>query len=265
MLLRNEFDLHIINACNLSCDNCSVLDFHWKEKGHGVINSFMTLEQVENQVNLIKKWGYKLEKLKILGGEPTQHPKFAEIVDFLLDSGVAEQVYVCTNALNFTDKVLEACKKLDKVLISVYPMVDTQVPQLQLLKESRITEQFKKCHISVIASFDMFGVKEERWEEMHGYSPLKNWQNCWQKDHCRTIEGEMLYQCAVSYSMRKEGMHISEWGEKLDTPLKLCDTCWYPPKQSMWKSLKPKKDKRNLHKGMKFWNDYKNKIKVKEI
>ena len=56
MLLTGEFDIHIINACNLSCKHCSVLDYKYKDEEYGVINKFLTLNQVKEQVKLIKKW-----------------------------------------------------------------------------------------------------------------------------------------------------------------------------------------------------------------
>ena len=118
MLLTGQFDIHIIHACNLSCKNCSVLDFKFGADQEGKnVNTFMTYEQVVEQVKLIKKWGYQLEILKILGGEPTTHPKFNEIVDYLVDSQVAKQVWVNTNGLNFSEKVISACSKLDKYII----------------------------------------------------------------------------------------------------------------------------------------------------
>ena len=262
MLLTGEFDIHIINACNLSCKNCSVLDFKYGNDQKGkVVNSFLSLEQVKRQVKLIIDNNYQLETLKILGGEPTTHPKFPEIVDFLLDSGVAKEVHVNTNALNMTEEVISACSKLDKVLISIYPLVDVHTNTLGKYKESGISKQFKKTHISVIASFEKFGVPQPNIE----YTQIGNWTNCWTKYNCRTLDGETLYQCNVSYAKRTEGMHISEWGDKLDTMLDLCKTCPYPPAYEQWKSLKPKKDFRNLHKGIKMWEEYNNKIKIKEI
>ena len=262
MLLTGEFDIHIMNACNLSCKNCSVLDFKFADDQEGkLVNTFLSLEQVEKQVNLIKDWGYQLEVLKILGGEPTQHPKFPEIVDFLLDSKVAKEVHVNTNALNMTEEVISACSKLDKVLISIYPLVDVHTNILDKYKSSGISQEFKKTHISVISSFEKFGIPQKGIE----YTQEGNWWNCWTKYNCRTLDGETLYQCNVSYAKREEGMHISEWGDKLDTMLDLCAKCPYPPAYEQWRSLKPKKDYRNLHKGIKMWDNYKNKIKIKEI
>jgi len=44
MLLTGEFDIHIINACNLSCKNCSVLDFKYGNDQEGkVVNTFLSL------------------------------------------------------------------------------------------------------------------------------------------------------------------------------------------------------------------------------
>ena len=74
-----------------------------------------------------------------------------------------------------------------------------------------------------------------------------------------------MYQCNVSYAKRVEGRHISEWGDKLDTILDLCAKCPYPPKLEPWSSLNIKKDRRNLNKGVKLWQDYSNKINVREI
>ena len=261
MLLTGQFDIHIINACNLSCKRCSVLDYKYKAEEYGVINKFLTLNQVKEQVNLIKDWGYQLEILKILGGEPTTHPQFPEIVDFLLDSGVAKEVWLNTNALNMTEKVVSACSKLDKILISIYPMVDTNTNQVAEYKNSGLTRQFKKVHIAVMTSFEKFGVPQPHLQ----YTPEGNWKRCWQKEFCRTIEGETMYQCAISFGRKAEGIHISKWGTQLDTPLKMCDTCYFPPAEEQWSSLKPKKDYRNLHKGIKLWREYKNKINIKEI
>jgi len=261
MLLYGEFDLHIINACNLSCKKCSILDFEWKGDNKGVINKFQTYEEVVEQIELIKKWGYKLDTLKILGGEPTTHPKFPEIVDYLLESKVANRVWVNTNALNMTEKVIKACSKLDKVLISMYPLVDVNAHQLKEWKNSGIANEFNKTHIVLIETFEAYGVGQANIE----YSQKLNWERCWQKFNCRVIEGDQLYQCSVSYGKKVEGIHISEWGTKLGTMLNLCATCPFPPKYEKWESLKPEKDKRNLHKGMKLWKDYKNKINLKEI
>ncbi|MDB4345280.1 radical SAM protein [bacterium] len=262
MLLTGQFDIHIIHACNLSCKNCSVLDFKFGDDQEGKnVNTFMTYEQVVKQVELIKKWGYQLETLKILGGEPTTHPKFPEIVDFLMDSKVAKEVWVNTNGLNFSEKVISACSKLDKVLITLYPLVNTKVDQLTAYRSSGISNRFQRTHINLMTTFEKFGVGLPNVE----YTQEGNWKMCWSKNDCRTIVGDTMYQCNVSYAKRVEGRHISEWGDKLDTMLNLCAKCPYPPKLVPWSSLNIKKDQRNLNKGLKFWQQHNNTIKIKEI
>ena len=261
-LLTGEFDIHIINACNLSCTNCSVLDFKFGADQEGKnVNTFMKYEDVVKQVELIKKWGYQLETLKLLGGEPTTHPRFGDIVDFLVDSKVAKEVHVNTNGLNMTEKVIESCKKLDKILITIYPLVDTSIDILKEYKNSGISKEFNKTHKNLMTSFEKFGVPNKNVE----YTQVGNWNMCWNKYNCRTIVGDTMYQCAVSYAKRVEGRHISEWGDKLDTMLDLCAKCPYPPKMEQWTSLNIKKDRRNLMKGIKHWQEYKNKIKIREI
>ena len=112
-----------------------------------------------------------------------------------------------------------------------------------------------------MTSFEKFGVGLPKVK----YTQQGNWNNCWSKEDCRTIVGDTMYQCNVSYAKRVEGRHISEWGDKLDTMLDLCAKCPYPPQQVEWSSLNIKKDQRNLNKGLKFWQEHNNKINLKEI
>ena len=68
--LRVEID--ITRECNWNCSSCNRLCNIRKHNK----SSYMTLSEVKSVVKQIKKASkhYKIDKLKILGGEPTIHP-----------------------------------------------------------------------------------------------------------------------------------------------------------------------------------------------
>ena len=70
-LLKGSYDLYIINACNLHCKGCSVLDY----KGRVTIGH-MTVQDIVSILDRLDEMGVTLEELKILGGEPTLHKEF---------------------------------------------------------------------------------------------------------------------------------------------------------------------------------------------
>jgi len=75
-LLEKRWILPITNACNKICGGCNEMcGLFSKEKIW-----FLTLEEIERYINLIKN--YKKE-LTIIGGEPTVHPQWNEIVEIL--------------------------------------------------------------------------------------------------------------------------------------------------------------------------------------
>jgi molybdenum cofactor biosynthesis enzyme MoaA len=75
MLVKGNFDLYITNVCNLHCKNCIVLDY----KGRVTI-PHLSLEEIKE---IIEKIPVQLEQLQLVGGEPTLHPEFVQIVHYL--------------------------------------------------------------------------------------------------------------------------------------------------------------------------------------
>ena len=97
-----RFEIDITRECNWNCSSCNRLcNIRKRNK-----SSYMTLSEVKSVVKQIKKASkhYKIDKLKILGGEPTIHPQFKEICQIvkneLFDVIQNHNIIVGTNGSN---------------------------------------------------------------------------------------------------------------------------------------------------------------------
>jgi MoaA/NifB/PqqE/SkfB family radical SAM enzyme len=75
-LRRIEID--ITYACNLTCPNCN------RSCGQAPTGERMTLEQIDSFVRESIAKDVKWERIRLLGGEPTLHPGFFEILSLLI-------------------------------------------------------------------------------------------------------------------------------------------------------------------------------------
>ena len=75
---RNLIEIDITYECNLMCHNCNRSSTQAPEKLH------ISIEKIQNFVNTSIESGKQWKRIRILGGEPTLHPNFFEIMDELL-------------------------------------------------------------------------------------------------------------------------------------------------------------------------------------
>lgn len=79
--LNNSMELQILLACSWDCHACDQFsNFHgisFVKKGT------MTLAQIEHFIHEMQAANAYFGRIRILGGEPTGHPKFAEIIKML--------------------------------------------------------------------------------------------------------------------------------------------------------------------------------------
>ena len=89
--------LYVTNECNLRCKHCYV--------GNERLNKseYFTLDKAKEVMDFFKIT-YGHDKLYILGGEPTRHPKLDKIVDYALESDYS--VTISSNG-DFEDDIYE--------------------------------------------------------------------------------------------------------------------------------------------------------------
>ena len=253
-LLPGSFDLHIIDTCNLHCDGCVVLDY--LQKGI-VTNTRYELDDVKDVMKNLKKLDLRLEELRILGGEPTLHTDLDNIIEYIKGTELVDNLSLITNGLNFTNEVIESIKKLDKLIISVYPF------DLDLERELKKSNLWYDLIFNVdvefwkYKTFELYGHKIPNME----YSEQLNWDRCYQKDSCRVITKDYLYRCTITYSEKKD---LCDWTDRQkvisfinsDNPLSHCKDCPTPPYEKKYESNNLPIDLKNFSRGIKLINDY---------
>lgn len=106
----DKLEIDITYLCNLRCMNCN------RSVGskQAPVNDGMSLSQIEKFIGESIENQYAWTRLRLIGGEPTLHPQFLEIVDLLLDyihrHSPKTTLEVSTN--NYGEKVKNLLAKL---------------------------------------------------------------------------------------------------------------------------------------------------------
>ena len=254
--LKNSFDIYITDKCNLHCQGCIVLDY--KDKGNVLKEGKYTLSDLKTITKRLNDFSFELPEVKLIGGEPTIHPQFNEMVRHIVDSEVYKKTAVVTNGLNFTKPVVESLKLVDRVVISVYPIMENY---RDVLEKSKLYQELVYNDVEieywVNNTFFEYGTEAPAWN----YSAKENWRRCYQKKSCQVITKSEVYRCAISHSEGVEGVSLSDRNKiiELNTrnkPLELCKKCPWPAKQHFWRTLNSKNDTRVTKRGLKLLGEY---------
>lgn len=107
----NQIEIDITYECNLKCINCN------RSSTQAPIKEGMSLKQIENfvqeSIELDKKW----KLINLLGGEPTLHKDFLEIVDLILNEYLIKhspETILQITSNGYGDLVQEQLSKLPK-------------------------------------------------------------------------------------------------------------------------------------------------------
>jgi hypothetical protein len=110
---RSLIEIDITYACNLKCFNCN------RSCGLAPSGDRLSLDQIKKFLRESTAKGIQWEGIRILGGEPTLHPEFLQIVDEVIafkDSQCpAVEITITTNG--FGKKVNDVIKKLSSKVI----------------------------------------------------------------------------------------------------------------------------------------------------
>lgn len=115
-------ELNVAHHCNLACRSCSHLSPVFKKHLADpavVARDFATLAK-----------HYRPQFVKLLGGEPLLHPVLTEVIDAVRASDICDWIQVCTNGLWLPRMTGEFWRRVDEVLVSVYPGAELDEDEL---------------------------------------------------------------------------------------------------------------------------------------
>jgi radical SAM protein with 4Fe4S-binding SPASM domain len=120
-------DISITNWCDKGCSFCYKSS---TRKGH-----HMPLRSYQNVIDQAAAMG--VFQVALGGGNPNQHPDFAEILDYTRAKGIVPNY--TTNGRGLTPEILEATRRnCGAVAVSAYPPYDETAETIRLLVERKI-------------------------------------------------------------------------------------------------------------------------------
>lgn len=103
-----ELHIELTNLCNLNCSHC------YKKANEGTI-SYLNFDAFKNQI--LDVCIREINVVHLTGGEPTLHPNFKNIVEYLHEFF---HIQITTNGANLWDIPISTIKKISDIDISMY-------------------------------------------------------------------------------------------------------------------------------------------------
>ena len=119
-------NLIISNICNANCDFCFASSFLHDRENHSK-QKFMPLEEIRSYADLFDQAG--IHDIRLLGGEPTLHPAFAEIIAFAKAN--SKHITIFTNGC-LSEPALAALENLSPDECAIIMNMNAKISQEQI-------------------------------------------------------------------------------------------------------------------------------------
>lgn len=140
--MRKGFRVLITDRCNMNCPSCFNKDIR--------CNQEMSVEDFSKVCTYLKDEGH-IERLKIMGGEPTVHKNFQEIVGIAQNNFAS--IHIFTNGVN--DEISKVKMREYDTIIYNLSCMGQQYPAAKLLPEQNFVHAYEtridsKCNVDRI-------------------------------------------------------------------------------------------------------------------
>jgi len=229
------------------------------------ICNLMRFDEVKDIAKSIIGMRVRLDTLSFLGGEPTIHPEYVKIANWLQQyRGILyNKLVIHTNGTNINKQFLENVTNFDIIKFSSYPL-NREIKNTLINSglDQWIRDQGVDIRYKEINEFDQYGVQRDGIE----YSKKLNWDRCSYKWTCRVLTREGAYRCFVMYNKRtnicsyEDREKFIEYMSQKKDPMVPCEGCPMPPKTKKWSSRTPQRDIKSINHGVKLIKNFKNYI-----
>jgi hypothetical protein len=213
-----ELELHVANACNLTCESCS----HFSNDGH---RGILGLDEADSWM---KAWNRRIRPklFCLLGGEPTLNPQLADMVLLAGKNWPESQVYVTTNGffLHRHPSLPQALKEVHGyVLVSIHDCSQaywtTLSGQLRLLREWQAKYKFDVYYNDSYHNWTRrYKGQGPNVLPYTDHSPRSSWENCAAKFCTQLFRGKIWKCSTITYlQLQKESFPTlsSSWDRYL--------------------------------------------------
>jgi hypothetical protein len=170
----NKIEIDILYACNLKCDSCN--------RSSAQVNSqdYISLEQIESFITESIETNKKWDLINILGGEPTLHPNFLEIVNKILFDYI--KIFSKNTMLQITSN---GYGELTKKRLSQLP----KHKQVYIDKNSFKTSS----KVDYFTPFNNAPLDQEKYSDVNNFS-----DGCWVASYCGvSLNLNGYYPCSI--------------------------------------------------------------------
>jgi len=232
MRQKTYLEIWPVLDCNLKCKNCSMGSPYFKSK-HAI-----NLEQFKKDCDRMKDL-FKLDVVRISGGEPTTHPDIVEIMKYPKECGLVYKTNLITNCLNLVSQPDEFWEALDILNISVYQntninydkvfrKIEEKLKQYPHLKCNDITDpevynKFKGYEKDIKSKGMEVNIEQgyfkrmwatERWSDEKANEIFSK---CWMKDSTWGFHDGYFYRCPIT--LMKDKLYEQESCSRFDFDL----------------------------------------------
>lgn len=93
--ITNMCIIELTDDCNVECSTCIASSFPGAGK-------YKTIDEIKKMVGVVESYGNHPETIMISGGEPTIHPQFMEILEFVFKSKI-QHIILITNGIKLAE------------------------------------------------------------------------------------------------------------------------------------------------------------------
>lgn len=181
-ILTWALETHVVDHCNLRCENCCTLSPHLAPWAVDVQELRRDLESAAVAL--------RPQIFKLTGGEPLLHPDIVGCIEAARAAGIAEEISLTTNGIllpRAPDAVFEA---LDRITVSFYTSAPLGEPAL-----GRIGERCARH--DVVLTVKPVG----RFQRMDATTPhaadeaREIYARCWLRRRCHMIRRGRFFTC----------------------------------------------------------------------
>lgn len=203
-----SLELHVTEHCNLKCRGCDAMSPYNE-------TTFLSVDEARRSVDFLARH-VKADIFKLMGGEPTLHPRLVELLKIVKASGISEVLRLTTNGLLLHRMPDAFWESLDRLTVSNYSSCPMREKHVALV-EKKAKEFDVVLNLKWIDQFNhvlLAEPLEDRERIEHNY------KDCWIRHRSLVVRNGTFFKCT-------RAAYMDDFRAKLGIPVREGDEASY--------------------------------------